>query len=132
MTKLLTACALGLLIHLSPALAADAPPREVALSAKGGAILKGSIKGEQAARYLLRANAASEYAIELKTANTSAYLNISQAGKDEALHIGSIAGNSFKGRLPEAGDYVITVYLMRNAARRNATAGYTLRIAEGR
>lgn len=132
MTKMLIASIVGLLMLIpqSPAHAADAPPKALTLTATGDAVAKGKIKGDQSARYLLRANAADEYVIELETPNTSAYFNINQAGKDDALHIGSIAGNSFKGRLPVAGEYTITVYLMRSAARRHATAAYTLRVSK--
>lgn len=132
MTTMLNAGFLGLLILVPqcPAHAADVQPRELTLTATGATDVKGKIKGDQSVRYLLRANATDEYAIELETRNPSAYFNINQAGRDDALHIGSIAGNSFKGRLPVAGEYTISVYLMRSAARRNGTATYTLRVSK--
>jgi len=133
MMKLALASMLGLLINLAPAQAAsDMRTEDVVLPASGSTSLKGKIKGGQTVRYVLRVPAPGEYAVALKTGNTSAYVNISQAGKDEALHVGSMAGNSFKGRLPEAGDYTLTVYLMRSAARRGATASYTLQVARER
>lgn len=47
-------------------------------------------------------------------------------GEEDALFAGSLGGAAFEGVLPEASDYRITVYLMRNAARRNAKAAYRL------
>ena len=43
---------------------------------------------------------------------------------EEALFVGSVSGERFEASLPSAGEYRIRVYLMRNAARRNATASY--------
>jgi hypothetical protein len=40
--------------------------------------------------------------------------------------VGSTSGNRFEAELPADGVYTIRVYLMRNAARRNETARYTL------
>lgn len=133
MMKLARASILGLLIHLAPAQAASAVRSEdVVLPASGSASLKGKIKGEQTVRYVLRVPTPGAYTVALKTGNTSAYVNITQAGKDEALHVGSMAGNSFKGHLAQAGEYTLTVYLMRSAARRGATARYTLQVARAR
>ena len=133
MKKLLFACVLGLLAPLAPAhAAADVRTEKVVLAASGSATLKGKIKGGQTARYLVRATQEGDFTVELKPSNASTYFNITQAGKDEALHIGSVSGNVFTGRLPAAGDYIVTVYLMRNAARRNASSSYTLRIAQQR
>ena len=133
MKKLVLACALGLLAPLTPAYAAaDVRTEKVVLAASGSATLKGKIKGGQMVRYLVRATQADEFKVELKPSNPSTYFNITQAGKDEALHIGSLNGNVFTGRLPAAGDYTVTVYLMRNAARRKESSSYTLRIAQQR
>jgi hypothetical protein len=53
--------------------------------------------------------------------------NIIAPGKaDEAMFVGSSAGNQFEGKLPASGDYKVRVYLMRSAARRNEIANYRL------
>jgi hypothetical protein len=49
------------------------------------------------------------------------------AGTDNALFIGSSAGNSFRGLLPSDGDVRVRVYLMRPAARRDESSSYSLR-----
>lgn len=46
-----------------------------------------------------------------------------------ALFNGSASGNSFSGKLPQTGRYVIEVYLTRAAARRNEEADFTIDIA---
>ena len=40
----------------------------------------------------------------------------------------STSGNEFEGTLPKSGDYKIRVYMMRNAARRDETANYRLKM----
>ena len=44
------------------------------------------------------------------------------------MFIGSTSGNRFSGPLTMSGRHVVQVYLMRNAARRNEVANYTLTI----
>ena len=66
--------------------------------------------------------------VRLQTSNASAYFNVTRQGADEALFIGSTSGDSFSGRLPANGDYVVRVYLMRNAARRDEHANYSLSV----
>lgn len=44
------------------------------------------------------------------------------------MFIGSQQGNHFEGTLPADGEYTVQVYLMRNAARQNEKANYTLEI----
>lgn len=52
---------------------------------------------------------------------------------DTAIYNGSISGSSTTVTLPSGGDWVVQVYLMRNAARRGEVADYRLSISiEGR
>lgn len=64
--------------------------------------------------------------VQIDTSNTSAYFNITAPGASEALYNGSISGNATSVVIPSSGNYTIQVYLMRNAARRNETANYSL------
>ena len=67
--------------------------------------------------------------VTLKSNNLSNYFNVLPPGSnDVAMFVGSTGGNNWTGTLPADGDYKIRVYLMRNAARRNETANYTLTI----
>ena len=90
--------------------------------------LKGSIKGDQDHNYVVDARAGQTLTVDFKPTNASAYFNVTAPGADSAMFIGSTSGNRFSGPLTVSGRHVVQVYLMRNAARRNETANYTLTI----
>ena len=92
------------------------------------AAITGRIKGYQAVDYQLRAEAEQTMTVSFKPSNPSAYFNVLPPGTDEAIFVGSISGNRCEAALPADGVYTIRVYLMRNAARRNETANYTLAV----
>lgn len=92
-------------------------------------VIKGQIKGDHYVDYQVRAGAGQTFSVEMKSSNASGYFNILAPGSgDVAMFVGSTSGNRFSGVLPADGDYAIRVYLMRNAARRNESAGYTLTV----
>jgi hypothetical protein len=64
--------------------------------------------------------------VQLDSSNSSLYFNIVAPGASAALYNSSIDGNGTSVAIPSSGNYVIQVYLMRNAARRGETANYTL------
>lgn len=90
--------------------------------------MKGRIKGHATVNYLAAANAGQELRVSLKTSNPSSYFNVTAPGAEAAMFVGSVSGHEFAAILPSSGDYKIQVYLMRNAARRNEVANYTLHI----
>jgi len=96
--------------------------------AKGesAATLKDKIKGDESVDYRLGATAGQTMTVTLKPSNRSTYFNVMAPGEDSAIFIGSTEGNNFSGRLPKSGDYVVRVYLMRNAARRNEASSYSI------
>lgn len=99
--------------------------------AKGAssATLKGQLKGSVTRDYVVNARAGQTLTVDFKPTNASAYMNILPPGSEEAIHIGSSAGNRFSGPLKVSGNHRIRVFLMRNAARRNETTNYTLTVA---
>jgi hypothetical protein len=108
---------------------AQDPVREKTVqSPKGqsGVVLKDSIKGYASVKYKLSASAGQKMEITLKSSNRSNYFNVLPPGEDAAIFVGSSSGNHFAGVLPKKGDYIVDVYLMRNAARRNETANYSI------
>jgi hypothetical protein len=128
-TTAMLAIGLVALIGLSPAapVLAETVTRQVSFPAGStGATITGAITGDDAVRYLLGARAGQSMMVEMTTTNASAYFNITAPGATEALHIGSVAGNSFDGTLPAGGNYAVEVYLMRNAARRTETAEFAI------
>ncbi|WP_409027588.1 hypothetical protein OX462_01185 [Janthinobacterium sp. SUN098] len=119
---------LAALVFATPAWSADPVHKEkVELTAgKAAYSVKGKIKGYATAEYTLTGKAGQTLSVKLKTNQASNYFNIRQAGQEEALFIGSTSGNSYQAKLPADGEYTVQVYLMRNAARRNAVASYSL------
>ena len=134
MKRLLTVLAAALLFLLSVVGTASADPdrrSERVHFAKGATstVVKGQVKGDHYIDYRVRAGAGQTLSVEMKTGNASSYFNILPPGSgDVAMFIGSTSGNRFSGVLPADGDYSIRVYLMRNAARRNESASYTLTV----
>jgi hypothetical protein len=113
------------------ALVQPAVAEQVVVSfAKGASsqTLKGSIKGDQSRDYIVDARAGQTMTVDFKPSNASAYFNVIAPGADSAMFIGSSEGNRFSGPLTASGRHTIQVYLMRNAARRNEVANYTINI----
>jgi hypothetical protein len=108
-----------------------APSSRTVQFAKGAssATLKGSIEGYDYMDYRLRAGAGQTMTVSMKANRPSAYFNVLPPGsKDVAIYNSSVDGNQWAGRLQEAGEYTIRVYLYRNEARRNTRADYTLTV----
>jgi hypothetical protein len=121
------------LVAALPVLAADGIREESVHFKPGtsGTTLKGRLHGDQDIDYVLGARAGQRMTVDLNTDNRQNYFNILPPGSDEAIFVGSSAGNHFTGTLPDSGDYRIRVYLMRPAARRGETANYRLGIKIG-
>ncbi len=90
--------------------------------------IKGTIKGDQSRLFVVNLRAGQKVSVKLVTSNASNYFNVTAPGAQQAMFIGSSAGNSFQDTVPSSGDYTIDLYLMRNAARRNETANFTITI----
>ncbi len=124
------AASLVLCLALAPVSFAQSTQTETisAESAAMGTILKGSLKGEDTASYMITGEAGQTLSVDLLASNASLYFNILPEGAQEALFIGSTSGNVADIPLPAAGTYVVQVYLMRNASRRDESATYSLGI----
>jgi hypothetical protein len=121
-----------LFLPAGPATAQDQPHR-ITVTRDGGAHLeRGTIRGYDEVRYQVSAGAAGVLRIGLKSVVGSNLFNVyapgTQPGKDEAIFKG--ASEETKAELPlsKPGDYLIQVFLMRNAARRGTTSRYTLSV----
>lgn len=93
---------------------------------QSGTTISDSIAGYETVNYRLGVSAGQQMSVQLDTDNASNYFNITAPGASEALFNGSISGNSTTFSIPSSGNYTISVYLMRNAARRNEVANYDL------
>lgn len=94
-----------------------------------GTEIQGSVKGYEVVDYVLGASAGHRMVVDMTTSNASSYFNIKPSDTETGIFTGSIDGLHFNGILPSGGDWVIRVYLMRNAARRNEVADYTLDVS---
>jgi hypothetical protein len=83
-----------------------------------GAVLQGSLNGDQIIDSVLNAQGGQRMVVDMSTSNPRAYFNIQPAGSQQAVqHNASIEGLHYDGLLPSNGDWVVRVYLMGNAAR---------------
>ena len=92
--------------------------------------LSGHVTGYDASYYVLTIDRPQQVRLTLNTDNLSAYFNVFNPGdipgESAAIVIGSTEGQDVAFSATQEGDYLIQVYLMRNAARRNETATFKL------
>lgn len=101
---------------------------------KSNTSIKGSIRGDQSISYVLGAEAGQAMAVTLKPSNLATYFNIYVPGKgpgDQALvNSGTTPElNKFSGKLSASGEYTISVYMMRSAARRKERSDFTMDVS---
>lgn len=93
------------------------------------ATVEGRIEGDRVVDHTVAARAGQTMTVEMRTDHDAAYFNVLPPGsRDAAVHVGSVAGNAWSGRLERDGSYTVRVYLMRSAARRHEVAHYTLKV----
>lgn len=103
-----------------------------------GTTIDGSITGYESVSYMLGAEAGQRMVVKLVPSNFATYFNVYAPGRgpgDEAIANSGMTGanvpesNAFDGTLEATGDYTISVYMMRAAARRNEKSAYSLEIS---
>ena len=103
-----------------------------------GTVINDQIVGYDTISYLVNASAGQVMTVRLQPTNNATYFNIYGPGKgpgDEAIANSSLDGplvpdiNQFYAALPASGQYTISVYMMRSAARRDERSRYTLDIS---
>jgi hypothetical protein len=127
MNKLVTLMTCAVLICGSAA-AADPVRHEQIELAQGAALkkLSGKIKGDETVEYRIAVPAGGALNLKLKSANRATYFNVSEEGAEEAIFVGSRDGDHFTITAPAGAVYKVSVYLMRNAARRHEKASYVM------
>lgn len=90
--------------------------------------IRGAIRGYEGINYRINVRSGQRLAVTMDSSNGSNYFNILGPDGGDALFNGSISGNFADVIVPDSGDYTVQVYLMRNAARRNEQARFTLRV----
>jgi hypothetical protein len=106
---------------------------------ESGTTINDTIVGRESVSYVLGASAGQTMTVSLQPSNLATYFNVYAPGKgpgDEAIANSGVTGpptvpelNRFVAVLPDSGDYTISVYMMRSAARRNERSNYTLDIS---
>ncbi len=94
-------------------------------------IVQGTITGSQYVRYKISAGTGQHMIVTLKTNHNGNYFNIYEPGNgpgNEAMYAATMNGLRYEGILPANGEYTLSVFLMRYAARRDETAKYSLEI----
>lgn len=116
-----------LLLPVLSALAQDTRNVDVRFPrGSSGTTVSDTVTGYQTVNYRIGVSAGQTMSVQLDTNNPSNYFNITAPGGSEAAYNSSISGNSTNYRIPSSGNYVISVYLMRNAARRGERADFDL------
>lgn len=106
--------------------------QHITLAEGASTVVRGELRGCESVSYLITAHAGQRLKVRLTANNEENYLNIYTPGKgpgDEPLRTGTLSDISFDGTLAESGEYTVSVYLMKNAARKNDIARYTLSIS---
>lgn len=112
-----------------PAVAQEVRTEPVgAAAALAGVVLSGDIRGDDSAEYTISGTVGQILSVDLLAENGALNFNITPKGATEALFMSDTSGTVADVTLPAAGDYVVQVYLMRSAARRDERADYTLGI----
>jgi len=130
MKKLLAAVTLFAGLMTLPALAKDKVTTHQVHFDKGksGTTVQGSVKGYDTDNYQLGAKKGQSMRVSIESKHAN--FNIYAPGKgmgDQALFVGE-PGIPYTGNLPANGTYTISVYLMRNEARRGTKSNYKLHI----
>ena len=131
MFKSLAAAALVSVLTIAlPAIAQDHSRTERVQFARGAssAVLNGNVHGHDTVDYVLGARRGQTLSVRMQTSNASAYFNVLPRGGDGTALEGAANVVDWRGVLPASGDYVVRVYLMRNAARRDEHANYSLTV----
>jgi hypothetical protein len=129
----MAAAFVALPVALGSASAAAQPPaprqeRVAFATGASSATVKGQVKGDETVDYVVRAAAGQTITVTLKPSNPANYFNVLPPDSaDVAMYAGQ-TGDPYSGMLPADGDYKVRVYLMRSAARRNATSTFTLTV----
>lgn len=115
------------MILATPAIADTVRSETVRFAAgTSGSTINSQVRGYGSVEYSVGVSAGQKMSVQLDSSNSSLYFNVTAPGASAALYNSSIEGNGTSITIPSSGNYVIQVYLMRNAARRGERADYTL------
>ncbi|MDW4549900.1 SH3 domain-containing protein [Defluviimonas sp. D31] len=129
---------LWLLALSIPVMAQDIRTEQVRFAAgASSASIRDEIEGYKSVSYMVGAEAGQRMSVTLAPSNLATYFNVYGPGSgpgDEAIANSSMTGpntpdlNRFDAELTASGEYTISVYMMRSAARRGERSSFTLEI----
>jgi hypothetical protein len=93
-----------------------------------GTTLSGTVRGSAYRDYIVGANAGQTISVGLSSANTYTVFTVFRPNGDNLE--GATEMDEFSGELPERGDYIVRVLMMRAGARRpGAVSNYKVKIS---
>lgn len=101
----------------------------------GGTTIAGRITGNESVLYVVGVERGQRLKVRLEPSNPASYFNVYAPGSgpgDQALANGQFTGdqvpaiNIFDAEVETSGEYTVSVYMMRSAARRNEVSDYAL------
>lgn len=122
----------ALILAVAPALAQPGIAKVPVQFAKGkaGTTIKGSIAGDQAVDYTLRAVAGQTMTVKLSSGGSAVYHNVLPPGSTgEALFVGSRDGDRSTIVLPASGEYTLRIYQMGHAKTSGKRSNFRLDVA---
>ena len=137
MTMIRSLLAVALVVLATRAVQSQDDIREEQVRFPAGAtetVIRGDVTGRESVSYVIGAEAGQTLEAKLIAPSTAAYFNIYEPGRgpgDEALASSDRTPqiNEFKGDLTISGNYIVSVYLFRNAARAGESAEYILELS---
>lgn len=124
----LCACCLGTGASIH---AQEAPPSVLRFApGQTEIVVRGTVSGYQTLDYAFDAAPGAEASVVLEHPGQAALYHNVFAPSGATLFNGSMDGMRFQGTLRERGRYRVSVYLMRNDARRGKRSAFTLRIRQ--
>lgn len=122
---LIIVTALCLAVH--PVVASETSVRPVIFSqGKNLITLKGHVAGSADVDYVVRGKAGQTLTLRLSSNHRQTYFNVLPPRSELAMRAGE--STAYKTMLPADGEYIVRVYLMRAAARRDERSDYSLQL----
>lgn len=91
--------------------------------------IRDAVAGARSLDYKFGIASSQRVVVTFETDNSGSHFDLAAPGKSgEAFFVGARDGNRFEGDLTEAGNYTIHVYLTADAAHRNETANFTIKV----
>lgn len=105
----------------------DKPERIIFKKGSVSATVRGLIRGYESKDYLIRAQANQTMTAHLKSANIYTYFIVR---RPDGIQMTNSEETDWSNILPETGDYLVRVFMMRTGARKKGSvADYTLNIS---